>query len=451
MEKVHIIENTLSSNYKIAYFPISKRFFKVNDKAINLIKDIISEKNNEYLIKKYKLNINSIQEYRDKIFTYMKPITYNVSENDKEKILGRLVIHLANGCNLRCVYCYANGGVYHSDPQLMSREMVDCIIQKFYSEFKHIEGLQLFGGEPLLNLDVLEYACEKFREKDPNIDIGIVTNGTLIDEQFISIAKKYSIHTTISYDGDYVVNNLLRVRADGSGASQDILDKAKYFEKETGLLELIEATYTQYHFNNNVSVLDILKHIETELPEIPVHLAPAGGAECCDYILKDYKPFIDSVDDIFEENSMNNKDYTYPLMQRIVYSIVNKIPGSAYICDAGIGTISVSVTGDVYPCFMFTDQEKYRLGNIKDENLFQSEKMKETIKRIRDFSEKDKNEECNNCFIKNVCNGCLGLDTMNTESSDLKMDTKTCEMFRKMTEKILVRLAELSQNSKEGE
>lgn len=29
MEKVHIIENTLSSNYKIAYFPISKRFFKV--------------------------------------------------------------------------------------------------------------------------------------------------------------------------------------------------------------------------------------------------------------------------------------------------------------------------------------------------------------------------------------------------------------------------------------
>ena len=39
MEKFHIIEETLDDKYKILYFPNSKRFFKVNDKAIELIKD----------------------------------------------------------------------------------------------------------------------------------------------------------------------------------------------------------------------------------------------------------------------------------------------------------------------------------------------------------------------------------------------------------------------------
>ena len=46
---------------------------------------------------------------------------------------------------------------------------------------------------------------------------------------------------------------------DGTGASNDILKAAKKFREETGLLELIEATYTQIHYDHGVTILDVLK------------------------------------------------------------------------------------------------------------------------------------------------------------------------------------------------
>lgn len=455
MEKFHIIEETLDDKYKILYFPNSKRFFKVNDKAIELIKDISDDTAVDIIGLKYGVSKETVENYKKKFQEYEKTVEENFpGETNKENknVLGRLVLHLANGCNLRCMYCYANGGTYHSENQLMDKKTVDQAIKKIYSKFDHILGIQLFGGEPLLNLDMMEYICSKFSEYDPEVEFGIVTNGTLINEQFIQIAKKYNIHTTISYDGDYNINNKLRIKVDGTGASNDILKAAKKFREETGLLELIEATYTQIHYDHGVTILDVLKDIEKELPGIPVHLAPAGGSEIDSYVLKDLAPFVDSVDEIFNENAKeNNKEFTYSLMQRIVYSIVHKTPGSQYICDAGIGTLSISVKGDVYPCFMFTDQEEYRLGNIWDDNLFDSKKCRNVLKKIQEFNDKNRNKECNDCFIKNICNGCLGLNSMNTNSTELVMDKKTCDMFRKMTERVLVQLADISQKTKEGD
>lgn len=451
MEKLHVITDTINKSYRLAYFPQSKRFFKVNDKAIALINNILEDKAEEDICKNFNINEEELELYRRKVNECNKAISCPRcgSEVNDDKVLGRLVIHLANGCNLRCVYCYANGGTYHSSAAMLTKNMVDRIIDKFYSRYNRIEGLQLFGGEPLLNMDVMEYACERFKEKDPDINIGIVTNGTLIDTKFIELAKKYQIHTTISYDGDFDVNNRLRVHENGNGTSEMVLTNAKRFKEETNLLDTIEATYTQYHQDSGVSVLAVIKHINEVLPDVPIHLVPAGGSEECEYILNDYKPFVDSIDDIFKENLLNDKnDYTYSLMQRIIFGIVNRTPGSSYICDAGVSTLSVSVNGDVYPCFMFTDMERYKLGNIEDDNLFFDDKFLSTLRELRSFSNKDENEECKNCYIKNICNGCLGLNAMNEDTDKYVMDIKSCDMSRRMTDRVLVHLAELQKQER---
>lgn len=77
--------------------------------------------------------------------------------------------------------------------------------------------------------------------------------------------------------------------------------------------------------------------------------------------------------------------------------------------------------------------------------------QKNVLKKIQEFNDKNRNKECNDCFIKNICNGCLGLNSMNTNSTELVMDKKTCDMFRKMTERVLVQLADISQKTKEGD
>ena len=175
-------------NREIAYFPETRRFFFVNDEAKDYIQDIASGENSkDALLCKYKIDSETYDRYYEQITEHIKWKTSvsadgeplkeeklpnslygedssceeceKQNESHQKKTLGRLVIHLANDCNLRCVYCYANGGVYKSKHDILKREMADKIIDAFFNQYDEIEHIQFFGGEPLLNMDMLEYIC----------------------------------------------------------------------------------------------------------------------------------------------------------------------------------------------------------------------------------------------------------------------------------------------------
>lgn len=439
---VHFI-NEQDNN--IAFFPESKRFFKISKKAMELFKMIQNNEEDENICKFLDISLNELQEYRHKFDEYNQPIM--VGKNNLEnhqKVLNRLVIHVSNLCNLRCIYCYANGGVYHSEEVNLSEEMLQLIIKKFYEEFNKIYTIQFFGGEPLMNLPLIRLACEKIRKIDEArgyvTKFGLVTNGTLINDEFIKIAQEYEVGVTISYDGDVAINNMLRIYPNGEGASDIVIRNAKKLKQETNLLQTIEVTYTKQHYQNNVTIMDIIKHIRKEIPGTPIHLVPAGGNESCTYTLPHYDMFKESVDEIFKENKDNLYEYNYSLVERLINALVNKELYSSVICDAGLGTLSVSVKGDVYPCFMFTDNNDMILGNVEDDNLFQSRAYISKIERIKEFSIKEKNAKCKDCFIKKMCNGCLGLNMMHS-SNPFVLDDQTCDMFCKMAEKVIINMA----------
>ncbi len=448
--KVHFISE---ENTNIAFFPESKRFFKVNKKALELFKMIQENAEDIHICKVLNISLEELQDYRHKFEEYAKPIM--VSNNNLEgsqKVLSRLVIHISNSCNLRCVYCYANGGIYHSEESNLSEEMLRLIIRRFYQEFDKILMIQFFGGEPLINLPLIKSACEKIRKIDEErgylTKFGLVTNGTLINDDFIEVAKEYEISVTISYDGDVVVNNMLRKFPNGEGVSDIVVKNAKKLKQETNLLQTIEVTYTRQHYQNNVIIMDIIKHIRKEIPETPIHLIPAGGNEFCTYTLPHYEMFKESVDDIFRENENNLYEYNYSLVERLINALTNREVYSSVICDAGVGTLSVSVKGDVYPCFMFTDNNDMILGNIKDDNVFKSKDYISKIQKIKEFSIKENNPKCLNCFIKKMCNGCLGLNMMHS-GEPFVLDDQTCNMFCEMAEKVIINIAKRVDKEKE--
>lgn len=450
--RVHFIEK---DNLILAYFPNSKRFFKVNNNTKKLIQHINEQKSDNFICSDLTLSKSNLIEFKNTLNTYNEKIkrTYNLNGySNNKKILNRLVIHVANACNLKCKYCYANGGNYKSDESFLTKNQADKILDKFFNEFDVIEGIQFFGGEPLLNLELIEYICEKInlinKKRNTKTILGLITNGTLINDDFINIVKKYNIHITISYDGNKYVNDLLRVYPNGLGTSDIILNNLSKLKSETGQPELIEGTYTQYHVDNNISVLDIVKHINDSIPDTPLHLVPAGGDSSCDFALKNLEAFKD-IKTLFKEN-IDTKDtvFTYSLFQRIVNSISNKEYGSDYICSAGIGTLSVSVEGDVYPCFMFTDMKDVLLGNVNDENLFISKKYIDRLQKMHDFNLKLNNDKCNKCFINTLCTSCLGSNLLNC-GDIYKLDNNTCEMFKEMTENILIEFAKSIDNNKD--
>ena len=125
-----------------------------------------------------------------------------------------LVLWVTTDCNLRCRYCYAEGG---EKPEYMSWEVAKRALD-FMRE--HSEGfkVQLAGGEPLLNMGLVEQVVRY----TPNWRVihQLQTNATLITPEVARRIKGLELRIGVSLDGLPKVNDLLRPFPDGRGATK---------------------------------------------------------------------------------------------------------------------------------------------------------------------------------------------------------------------------------------
>lgn len=434
----------------VAYFPETLRFFEVNKKTEEIIKAVEDNMDSEQIKTIYGISENELQLVEDKIrFMKMEVTSAEETNNNEDKIKGlsKLVLNISNTCNLRCKYCYANGGNYQSDEGMMSKEVAEKALNLFYSKYDNIHMIQIFGGEPLLNLPLVQYICEYVSNNKKDTKIGIVTNGTFMTMEFISLVVKYHIQVTVSYDGTPLVNDIMRVTKKGLGTSDLIVKNIKMLQMHTDQPSTIEVTYNQNHVDNQVSIGDVIQFIRKEFGTVPLHIVPAGGEKDCSYVLKNREEFVKIIDEIFH-NPLNMDLYTFSLAQRIVSTLYTKKTGK-YLCEAGLSTYSISINGDIYPCFMFTDDKEQCMGNIFDKGVFQSEKFKAKVKKLFHYN-KNTIAECENCFIKKSCNGCLGINLLET-GDVFRVSKETCEMYRQMTEQIIYNLYLKKKESDENE
>ena len=128
----------------------------------------------------------------------------------KERTAGvvkALCLHIAHTCNLNCAYCFASQGKYHGDRALMSFETgkraLDFLIENSGTR-RNLE-VDFFGGEPLMNFDVVKqlvaYARSVEKEHNKNFRFTLTTNGVLIDDDVIEFANKECSNVVLSLDG----------------------------------------------------------------------------------------------------------------------------------------------------------------------------------------------------------------------------------------------------------
>lgn len=256
--------------------------------------------------------------------------------------------------------------------------------------------------------------------------------------------KKYNIKITVSYDGDIIVNNITRPNKKNINTSETIINNIRTLKEKTGQPYQIEATYTDYHVKHNISVLDISKHISTLFPDIVIHAAPAGGCKTCAFVLKNYTSFIDSVSEYFQKLKNGNKQIpSYSLLQGLLSKLADKKDKStSLLCPAGSGTLSVSVIGNIFPCFMVTDEESLNMGSVFDPNVFFSKQFNTIQNKTCSFLNAQTNTTCNSCFARKLCSNCLGFSLLDT-GNPFKLSDESCIMTKKMAEKAMVGLAYL--------
>lgn len=368
----------------------------------------------------------------------------------KTGVLNRLVLNLSNDCNLACKYCYANGGSYQSESAMMSEATAIKALDRFYEQYEVIESIQLFGGEPLLNVPVIRTVLEYIEEIasqgriEAKPTIGIVTNGMLLHDEVINLIQKYDMKVTVSIDGGEKIHDCNRVDNEGHGSYAHVMKNVSKLRERTNQPETIEVTYNKQHEVHGVSVLDAVRQINADSPGSYFHVTPVS-TPISELQLDNYVSFISSVDDVFD---------TYEAMEPVNYSLVDRfIKGirekkqSHYICTAGFDTLSVAVDGTVYPCFMFTDEGSLAMGSIYDQNLFKHEDF---IKHQKQYLHMNKlnNKNCSSCMLQRLCTGCLGVNYYETGQID-QLHEPTCNMYVRMAERVVSRLASLHDRALE--
>ena len=172
----------------------------------------------------------------------------------KQKTAGvvkALCLHVAHTCNLNCAYCFASQGKYHGERALMSYEVgkqaLDFLMDNSGSR-RNLE-VDFFGGEPLMNFDVVKdlvaYARSVEKERGKNFRFTLTTNGVLVDEDVIEWANRECSNVVLSLDGRKEVHDRFRVDYAGNGSWEKIVPKfQKFVEARGGREYYMRGTFT---------------------------------------------------------------------------------------------------------------------------------------------------------------------------------------------------------------
>ena len=188
---VHVVD-------EVAYDIISMYEHKSRDE---IVADILDKYADRADVTKPEVEecIAQIEELKaaGKLFT---PDTFSpMADTLKKKTSGvvkALCLHVAHTCNLNCAYCFASQGKYQGDRALMSLEVgkqaLDFLIEHSHGR-RNLE-VDFFGGEPLMNWDMVKelvaYAREREKETGKNFRFTLTTNGELVDDYVIDIANR---------------------------------------------------------------------------------------------------------------------------------------------------------------------------------------------------------------------------------------------------------------------
>ncbi len=385
-------------------------------------------------------------EKMDKLYT---PDTYEGMAFDfknRNTVIKALCLHVAHTCNLNCNYCFASQGKYHGERALMSFEVgkraLDFLIENSGTR-RNLE-VDFFGGEPLMNWDVVKqlvaYAREQEKIHNKNFRFTLTTNGMLIDDDVIEFSNKEMSNVVLSLDGRKEVHDRLRKDYMGRGSYDTIVPKFKEFVERRGNKNYyMRGTFTHANTDFTNDILHMADMGFTELSMEPVVCSPDDDAALTN---EDLPVLFEQYEILAKEMIERKKQgkpftfYHYMLDLKHGPCIYKRISG----CGSGTEYMAVTPTGDLYPCHQFVGDEKYLLGNIYDGVT--NKEIQDEFKLCNAYARK----ECDDCWAKLYCSGGCAANSYHASGKITGIYEYGCELFKKRIEcAVMLKVAEAEE------
>ena len=167
-------------------------------------------------------------------------------------VIKALCLNVCYDCNLKCKYCFADEGTYHTSSKAhmtpeVGKAAVDFLIS--HSGKRNNLEIDFFGGEPLLCMDTVrqtvEYARSREEESGKKFSFTMTTNCLLLDEDTAKWLDENMYNVVLSIDGRKSVHNALRPTRNGKDAYDVILSNALRMAKlRDGKSYYVRGTFT---------------------------------------------------------------------------------------------------------------------------------------------------------------------------------------------------------------
>lgn len=396
-----------------------------------VIKKLRNKYSNEEIVDGYK-EIQSLKE-QDILFSSIEEIEKGTVSRSVNTNLKALCLHVSHDCNLRCEYCFASEGDYNSGRELMSEEVAIKAVDYLVANSKGRKKIEIdfFGGEPLMNFEVVEAVVKYGRriemECDKRFYFTITTNGTLLNNQRIDFINENMDNVVISIDGRKECHDLVRHDCYGKGSYDRIVPLAqKLVSGRAGKSYFVRGTFTAKNkdFSN-----DVMHLADLGFKEISVEPVVGSGS---DLYFKE-----SDIPEIMEEYENLALKYIDRLASddkfRFYHFYINLDDGPCLFkrvtaCGAGYEYMAVSPDGKLYPCHQFVGQDEFVIGDIYN-GIFNNKLCME-LENNTVFEK----ESCRECWAKLFCSGGCHANAFFTNGNMKQPNELSCILQKKRIE-----------------
>lgn len=352
----------------------------------------------------------------------------------RQTVVKALCLHIAHACNLSCRYCFAGEGEYHGDRSLMcfetGKKALDFLVKNSGSR-RNLE-VDFFGGEPLMNFDVVKqlvaYGRSLEEPYDKHFRFTLTTNGVLLDDEIIEFANREMDNIVLSIDGRKSVHDHMRPKKNGEGSYDLILDKFKKVAESRGQNKYyVRGTFTHYNLD---FVEDVLHLADEGFKQISVEPVVADPSEPYAIREEDIPEICEGYDRLAKEMIRREKAgkgfnfFHFMIDLTGGPCVYKRLSG----CGSGTEYLAVTPWGDLYPCHQFVGNEKFLLGNVED-GIVNTE-IRDDFKLCNVYAK----EECRDCFAKFYCSGGCAANAYNMHGDINQPYEIGCELQKKRIE-----------------
>lgn len=311
-----------------------------------------------------------------------------------------LTLCLTHDCNLRCSYCYAGRKFKHGMNRHTAQRAIDLALNETRASSHPKLTLRFFGGEPLMEWDVLtecvDYATRKCRDLKIDLVLGITTNGTLLTKRRIAWLRQHDFHLGLSMDGNAAMHDVLRRFSNGRSSHQRSLKS----------LKLLQSHHPSFSFEvilvpDPRNVQHLAKSVQWLVDEgvCNITINPNFYIDWPEELRNKWVEQYKAVGDIYVNCYRRGEALRVNVIDGKIKTGISGGYRACDTCSFGEDEIAISPSGNIYPCERLVSDDTdnaVQIGNVFDG--FDDDKRQQILSH-----RKPVNTECIDCNYRSRC------------------------------------------------